>query len=167
MRNNKQRAGTATSIISSSPLRRFLLDLALFVLALTVFITGEDGTRSRDTTMHQTLAVSNGAGVLVHLAWQWRWIMGTSQRFFAKPGRVRANYVVCAFLLITFVATFCSGLMISSWISDAPERELLHLHHVAPKLFVLGVILHTLLHWRWLVGTARRLVGSVASPTTR
>jgi hypothetical protein len=145
-------------IIRSSPLRRCLLDLALLVLALIVFITGEDGTMSGDTDMHQVLALIIGAGVAVHLIWQWRWIAGITARFFGKlPGRARLNYIVGAFLLITFLATFSTGLLASSWITDSPEWALVHLHHVAPKLFLLGVILHALLHWRWLVSNVRKL----------
>jgi hypothetical protein len=145
---------------SSSQLHRFLLDLALIIVALTAFFTGEAGTRSRDSSLHQVLAVSIAAGVLVHLAWQWRWIVGTTRRFSSRPGRVRLNYVVGAFLLVTFVATYYSGLMISSWVSALPDRELVDLHHVAPKLFVLGVVVHTLLHWRWVVDTVRKLGGA-------
>lgn len=148
-------------LMKSSPLRRCCLDMALFVLAVTVFITGEHGSLVRDTDLHQVLAVIIGSGVSIHVIWQWRWITGTSRHFFGKlAGKVRLNYMVAVFLLVTVLLTLGSGLLISSWVTDAPKRDLVHLHHMAPKFFLLGVVFHTLLHWRWLASTVKKLFGA-------
>jgi len=149
------------TILRSSNPRRFFLDIALFGLALAVFFTGESCTRTRDVDTHQVLAIAIACGVLLHVVWQARWIAGTSRRFFGTlAGRVRLNYVIDALILALAIATIVTGALISPWLTDAPDGELVHLHHMLPKLFVLGVLVHAALHARWLFRNARRLTAS-------
>jgi hypothetical protein len=117
-----------------------------------------------------------GAGVIVHLLWHWKWVKAAF-RPGAKPQQVNINRLLDVLLFITFCLVMLSGLG-SHGESHAAARALARLdvvqvdplHGVAGIGMMVIVGVHQVLHWKWIVTTARRTLGiemlkSVSKPS--
>lgn len=135
--------------------RNWLLDAVLFggfLLALWLDLTG--------LAIHQWLGIAVGALALHHLTVHWRWVEAVTERLFGRVGKqARRFYAVDAGLAAGFVTIAATGLVISTWLdlslaSYAAWRTL----HVLVSVATLALLVVKIgLHWRWIIGTARRI----------
>jgi len=135
--------------------RDWLIDAVLFggfVLALWLDLTG--------LAIHQWLGVAVGALALYHLVAHWRWVEAVTERLFGRVSKqARRFYAVDAGLAAGFVTIAATGLVISTWLdlslaSYAAWRTL----HVLASVATLALLVVKIgLHWRWIIGTARRM----------
>ena len=132
---------------------RFRWDIILF----TVFIASAVPAVTR-VAIHEWLGLAFVAVVLVHLLFNWPWIVGIGRRFFRElPGEVRFNYFLDALLFVLFSAVTVSGLLISEvalpTIGLAIRRDLFwrSLHDISTTLLMIVFGVHLAMHMRWLI----------------
>jgi hypothetical protein len=106
-------------------------------------------------------------GIGVHFIWHWDWIKAafkpTAQR---KPKPIRRNRTVDVGLFVAFALICLSGVVMWPAVGGADDAILLglsyhawrHLHGLAAIVMLALTIIHLVLHWRWIVTTARRYV---------
>lgn len=92
--------------------------------------------------------------------------------------RALVNFIVDAAIATAFVASAVSGIVFlvpAGWLSlsGSPTSALgveyatwRALHDWTAVIMIVGVVLHTALHWRWITTTTRRLFGLRASTRT-
>ncbi|MCU0501656.1 MAG: DUF4405 domain-containing protein [Anaerolineae bacterium] len=147
----------------NKPKTNWFIDAALFggfLLAQWLDLTG--------LPVHQWLGL--GVAVLAgyHLTAHWSWVKAVTERFFGRNSRqARTFYAVDAGLAVGFAAILVTGLVISTWLdlslaSYAAWRTV----HVAASVTTLGLVVAKIgLHWRWIVGVARRSIFPAPAPT--
>ncbi len=86
-----------------------LLDAALAVGLVLAFVT-------HHSTLHQAIGLALAAGVVVHHALHWKWIVALSKSLSKKlSARARFNLVLNVMSLLAFSLTVVSGLMVSQF----------------------------------------------------
>lgn len=131
-------------------------------------------TRRQWVDIHNWMGLAMLLGVSTHLVLHWRWIDCVLDRFLGKLARqARINFSLDAVLFSAFIVTGISGLV--SWLilpggGFQGGRNPFHnatlygltRHqwtdiHLWVSLVMMGIIaIHLVLHWRWIVCTARR-----------
>ncbi len=87
----------------------YLLDAGMAVGLVLAFIT-------HDTDLHPAIGIALAAGVVVHHALHWKWIVAMCKSVSRKlPPRVRLNLVLNAVSLLAFSLTVVSGLMLAQF----------------------------------------------------
>lgn len=121
--------------------------------------------RSSGIAVHEWLATSLIAALVVHLLLSWDWIVQISRRFIGKVNnQSRINYILNWSLFIDGTVIMLSGFMISRsllpflGIRVAPNFAWRGLHELSTNLFLLLLGLHTALHWNWIVDAFKRYV---------
>lgn len=127
-------------------------------------------TRWAWVQIHVAASLGLLLGLGIHLIWHWAWIKAaykpTVQR---KPKPIRRNRIVDLGLFVVFALICLSGMVI--WLGgDVDNVTLLglsyevwqHLHGIAAIVMLGLTIIHLVLHWRWIVTTARRYLWSTA-----
>ena len=150
---------------------RLFLDTALllgFVAAYRPTWTG--------ITLHQWLSIAIVAPALVHLIVNWEWAIRIVRTFLQRLfSASRLNFVVDCTLLLATVTVTVSGFMVSPaliapfGIHASRPLEWHLVHSWSADATILIVLLHTALHWRWLLAAIKQLVGSssrAAAPRT-
>lgn len=141
-------------------LTKFSIDLAIFVAFLLVL-----DPRATGIAIHEWLALSAAAAVLVHLLLNWNWIVGLTRRFFRQiTWRARINYILNWLLFIDGVVIILTGLMISRVVmpslgiqlGDGHFWKTLHSLSAGWFIFILG--LHVALHWGWIVNVIKTFI---------
>lgn len=140
--------------------RNFLVDgliLISFLILSEPAITG--------ISLHEWLGLSFFAMIVIHLFYHWDWIVQVTLRYFRKLFHSsRLNYLVDLFLLISFVATMLSGLIISRTILPLFAITIVHnhswrfIHDFSANLMLFLVAVHFALHWKWIVTYFKRLI---------
>jgi len=150
---------------SSRQRRNWVIDAVLFVgfmVCMFLELTGIE--------MHQWLGVSLTLLAGYHLLVHWRWVVTVGRKFLGRlSGQTRLRYLVDAGLLVGFLLTGISGLVISTWfdlrLSNYPVWS--DLHVIASVVTLSMVVLKVGLHWRWIMTVAaRHLSANTASPTS-
>jgi hypothetical protein len=120
--------------------------------------------------VHQWLGLAVGALAGYHLWKHWRWVEAVTARFFGRTSRQsRTFYVVDAGLAVGFGIILVTGLVISTWldlslVSYAVWRTV----HVAASIATLALLVAKIgLHWRWIIGVARRNIFPAPAPSRR
>lgn len=136
--------------------RNWIIDAVLFggfLVALWLDLTG--------LAVHQWLGIAVGALAGYHLVVRWSWVKAVTGRFFGRTSKQsRQFYAVDAGLAVGFVTIAATGLAISTWLdlglaSYAAWRNI----HVLASVVTLALVVGKIgLHWRWIVGTARRRI---------
>jgi hypothetical protein len=131
-------------------------------------------TRRQWVDIHDWLGLVMLLGVIIHFVLHWRWLNCVLDRFLGKLARqARINFSLDAGLFLTFIVTGVSGLV--PWLilpgggyqggrNPFYNATLYGLSrhqwtdiHLWVSLAMMGVIaIHLVLHWRWIVCTARR-----------
>ncbi len=149
--------GTATR---SQTKTKLVIDITLFI----AFLIAMD-PRSSGITVHEWLAISLLAVVIIHLLLSWDWIVQITRRFIGKTNnQSRINYVLNWLLFIDGAVIMLSGFMISEAVLPSLGINLPRnfawrgLHDLSANLFLLLLGLHTALHWKWIVDTIKRYV---------
>jgi hypothetical protein len=155
--------------------RNFWLDVTIFVALLITTITGFilwlviphkpeiiflGFSRSIWINVHIWFGVIGLAGIVLHIVWHWGWLKALRGRpLRGMPKKVRANRVINRIMWITFIFTNIFGAV--GWLLNfgndiyfvrLPDR----LHVVFGVAWTILLIVHLILHWKWIATTARR-----------
>ncbi len=138
--------------------------LAIDVLIFIGFLIAVD-PRSSGISVHEWLATSMIAALVVHLLLSWDWITQLTYRFIGKVNtQSRINYILNWLLFIDGAVIMLSGFMISEsvlpFLGITLPRNFAwrSLHELSTNLFLALLGLHTAMHWRWVVDAFRRYV---------
>jgi hypothetical protein len=140
----------------------WFVDAALtagFLAALWLDLTG--------VAAHQWLGVTVAALAGYHLWKHWNWVKAVTPRFPARTSRqVRTLYLVDAALAAGIAAIALTGVVISTWLNlSLADYASWRAVHVAVSVASLGLLVAKVaLHWRWIIGVARRSVFPAATP---
>ncbi len=140
----------------------WLIDAALFggfLGSLWLDLTG--------VAAHQWLGLGIGALAAYHLVRHWPWVAAVTVRFFGRiSAQSRTFYVVDAGLAAGFAAIIVTGLVISTWLDLAlASYAAWRVAHVVASVGTLALVVAKIgLHWRWIVGVARRNVFRTPAP---
>ena len=139
---------------------KLVLDIAIFI----AFLIAMD-PRSSGIAVHEWLAVSALAAIVVHLLLSWDWIVQITKRFTNKMNsQTRINYILNWALFIDVGLVMLSGLMISQAVIPSlgitlPQNFTWRsLHDLSANLFLVLLGLHTALHWSWIADTFKRYI---------
>ena len=140
------------------------LKLVLDILIFIAFLIAME-PRSSGITIHEWLATSLIAVLVVHLLLSWDWITRITRRFIGKINtQSRLNYILNWTLFIDGTIIMLSGFMISESLIPYLGIQLPRnfawrgLHEFSTNLFIVLLGLHTALHWSWVVDTFKRYV---------
>jgi hypothetical protein len=136
------------------------IDVLIF---LAFLVTMEP--RASGVAVHEWLAVSMIAAIIVHLLLSWEWIAKITRKFLGRlVGQSRLNYILNWLLFIDGTLIMVSGIMISEVVVSSLGITLprnfawRRLHDVSANFFLVLLGLHTALHWGWIVNAFRRYV---------
>jgi len=150
---------------SSRQRRNWAIDAVLFVGFMVCMFLDLTGIE-----LHQWLGVSLTLLAGYHLSVHWRWLVTVSRKFLGRlSGEARLKYLVDAGLLVGFLLTGTSGLVISTWFDLRLSNYLVwrDFHVIASVVTLSMVVLKIGLHWRWIMTVAaRHLSANTASPTS-
>jgi uncharacterized membrane protein len=148
---------------------RFRWDILLF----TVFVASTVPAVT-SFAVHEWLGVAFAALVLVHLLFNWRWIIDVSRRMFSKlPGEIRFNHIWDALLFVLLMTVTVSGLLISEDVlpalgfhsrSDDFWREI---HDSTTTFLMMAIGVHIAMHARWLMSRIIRTRRPSAAATEK
>lgn len=139
---------------------KLVIDIGIFI----GFLIAMD-PHSSGIAIHEWLATSLIAALVVHLLLSWDWIVQISRRFLGKvnnPSRI--NYILNWLLFIDGTVIMISGFMISEslmpflGIQLPPNFAWRSLHDLSANLFLVLLGLHTALHWNWIVDAFKRYI---------
>ena len=144
----------------------FIVDIviaAAFLAILSPALTG--------LPIHEWASLGFAAAIIVHLLLHWQWLVATTRRFVGHlTPTVRINYVLNGALFIAMTVAIFSGLMISEVIVKSLGLGALGggawrgIHGTSATISLLLVGGHLAMHWRWVMQTARQLLGRSARP---
>lgn len=140
-----------------------ILMAVIFVLLLNQNILG-------GLTFHEAAGSLIGLLFAVHVALNWRWVVGVSSRFFSRaiPLKTRWGYGLNVLLFLSMAVIIISGLPISKVLFPKSQYPALHLTnrtlttwtHVGLSFVSLTVVgVHVGLHWSWIRSTFLSVVG--------
>ena len=139
---------------------KLILDILIFIAFLIAM-----EPRSSGITLHEWLATSLIAVLIVHLLLSWDWITQITRRFIGKiNNQSRLNYILNWLLFVDGTVIMLSGFMISESLIPYLGIQLPRnfawrgLHEFSTNLFILLLGIHTALHWGWVVDTFKRYV---------
>ena len=143
---------------------RTKIKLVLDVIIFIAFLIAME-PRSSGITIHEWLATSLIAVLIVHLLLSWDWITRITRRFIGKINtQSRLNYILNWSLFIDGAVIMLSGFMISESLIPYLGIQLPRsfawrgVHEFSTNLFIVLLGLHTALHWSWVVDTFKRYV---------
>jgi len=136
------------------------IDITIFI----GFLIAMD-PRSSGIAIHEWLATSMIAALVVHLLLSWDWIVQITGRFFGRVNsQSRINYILNWLLFIDGALIMLSGFLISESLLPflgitLPQNFVWRrLHDMSANFFLLILGLHTALHWGWIVETFKRYI---------
>ena len=139
---------------------KLIIDLGIFIGFLIAMDPRSSGIR-----IHEWLATSLIAALVVHLLLSWDWITNITRRFLGNVKvQSRINYILNWLLFIDGTIIMLSGFMISESLLPFLGIELPRnfawrsLHDLSANLFLLLLGLHTALHWKWIADATKRYV---------
>ena len=152
---------------------KLVIDVAIFI----AFLIAMD-PRSSGIAIHEWLATSLIAALVVHLLLSWDWIVQSTRRFFGRlNSQSRINYILNWLLFIDGTVIMLSGFLISQSVMPFLGIQLPRnftwrsLHDLSANLFLVLLGLHTALHWNWIVDAFKRYifqpVGKLLSANSR
>lgn len=123
------------------------------------------------TRNHELLGLGLAAAFLLHIVLHWRWIVSITRTFLNKLiHESRANYLLALLLVISFIVTIGTGVLISETLGlNFGIREIAGisvegLHKAAADMSLLIVALHVAMHWKWIGTNAKKYLFSVKLP---
>jgi hypothetical protein len=139
---------------------KLVIDITIFIAFLIAM-----NPRSSGIAVHEWLAVSALAAIVIHLLLSWDWIIRITKRFTSKMnGQTRINYILNWALFIDVTVVMLSGSMISQIVVPSLGLNLPQnftwrsLHDLSANLFLLILGVHTALHWNWVADTFKRYI---------
>ena len=150
---------TQTKTRSQTKLK-LVIDLTIFV----AFLIAMD-PRSSGIPIHEWLATSLIAALVVHVLLSWDWIARLTRRFVGRMNnQSRINYLLNWLLFMDGSVIMLSGFMISQSVLPFLGISLPRtfawrgLHEFSTNVFLILLGLHTALHWNWIVDAFKRYV---------
>lgn len=151
--------------MSETPLKkniskvRIYVDIFLFTLMILVLIPQSTGIPIHEWASFIILIL-----FVLHLMINWNWIANNSTKFLKKaPNKTRFDYVLNWLLYLLMLIATVSGIVISEsalplfGIHFEPDRFWSVIHNLSATLLMAVIGIHITLHWRWIVGTFRKL----------
>ena len=139
---------------------KLVIDLGIFI----GFLIAMD-PHSSGIAIHEWLATSLIAALVVHLLLSWDWIAQISRRFLGRVNnQSRINYILNWLLFLDGTVIMLSGFMISESLLPFLGIQLPRnfawrsLHDLSANLFLILLGLHTALHWSWIVDAFKRYI---------
>lgn len=146
---------------------RLVLDLAMFGTMLVAYNPSWTGL-----AWHEWLSVAAIVPLLFHVIVNWDKVLVVVKTFVDRlVHESRLNLVVDVALFVAAVAVMLSGIMVSRTIAGAlgvvmaPSELWNAVHSVSADLTITLLLVHFVLHWRWVLGVARRIGGAPAATT--
>ena len=147
---------------------RLYLDLALFAALFLAYNPVWTGL-----AVHEWLCVVAIVPLLFHVVVNWDQTLQILRRF-ATIVRVmpKVNLVVDAGLFVAAVAVMLSGLLISQAVAGAigvtiiPSSLWMTVHSISADATIALLLVHFVLHWKWIVNAARKLARPPRSART-
>ena len=155
----------------------FWLDVTIYIVFLITILTGFilwlviphkldivflGISRSVWITTHICFGLVGLAGVVIHIVWHWDWLKALRGRpMGGLQKKLRANRVVDRIMWFAYIATNVFGglawalhLGVDTYIVRVPDR----LHVVFGVMWTILLIVHLVLHWKWITSTTRRYI---------
>ena len=143
-----------------SAVKRLLIDVLLLAAIVAAYKPGATGF-----TLHEWLSLALAAPILVHLVVNWDWVGRAGRALFRRLRRAtRLNFAVDSLLFVATVTVMLSGFAVSRALAGAiglatdPEPIWYAVHSVSADATLALVILHLVLHWKWIVRVMRTRV---------
>jgi hypothetical protein len=140
---------------------RLLLDLAVFGVLLVAYNPAWSGL-----AWHEWLSVAVIVPLLLHLVINWDKVVRVVSTFAERLLHgSRLDLVVDTMLFVATVIVMVSGLMISQvvaravGITIAPASIWVSVHAWSADLTIVLLLVHFVLHWRWVYTVSLRLAG--------
>jgi hypothetical protein len=147
---------------------RLVLDVGLLVALVAAFRPLWTGI-----TVHQWLSIAIITPLLIHIIVNWDWTVRMVRTFLERLMSLsRVKLALDIALFLSAVTVMVSGFMVSpallAPIGIRPSQPVLwHDTHVwSANAVILLLLVHAAMHWRWIYGTAGRLVRA-STPTAR
>jgi hypothetical protein len=138
---------------------RLWLDLALFTALVLAYNPAWTGI-----SVHEWLCVIAVVPLLFHVVINWNQTLQILRRFAERMRSTpKVNLVVDAALFVAFVTVMLSGLLISQSVARslgvtiAPDSLWTSTHAWSADATMLLLLVHFVLHWRWIVSAAGKL----------
>lgn len=140
------------------------IKLVIDIIIFFIFLIAMD-PRSSGIAIHEWLATSAIAALVVHLLLSWDWIVNITRRFVGKVNSIsRINYILNWLLFIDGTVIMLSGFMISQSLLPFLGIQLPRgfawrsIHDMSANFFLLLLGGHTALHWSWVVDAFKRYI---------
>lgn len=138
---------------------KIYVDIFLFVLMIVVLIPQSTGI-----PIHEWAGFIILIPFLFHLVINWNWIANSSTKFLKKEGhKTRFSFVLNWLLYLSMILVTISGIVISEsalpvfGIHFEPDQFWSVVHNLSATLLMAILGIHIALHWKWIVGTFRKL----------
>jgi hypothetical protein len=129
------------------------------ILVFIIFLVAMD-PRTSGIAIHEWIALSVIAVLVVHLLLSWDWITQITRRLFGKmAGQTRINYILNWLMFVDGTLIMISGIMISQVALPTLGIKLPQgfawrsLHDTSANIGLLLLGLHTAMHWSWVVNS--------------
>jgi hypothetical protein len=144
---------------------KWWFDATLFIGFLLAFFLDLTGLE-----LHQWIGMAAIGLAGYHLFVHAGWVSAVTDRFFGgTSAQARLYYLIDAFLLIGFSLIALTGLLISTWLNfSMVQMELWVSVHIQASVMTLALtVIKIAAHWRWVVGTARKIFTLAPQPAPR
>ena len=142
---------------------KWVLDLAMaltFLLLLNTHVLG-------GMPFHEIAGSAIGLVFAVHVFLNWRWVVNVTRRISDPqlPGKTRFGYRLNWLLLLSMAFILASGVLVSRVVYPdihVPYKGWIEAAHTTVSFVIMAVVaIHVGLHWGWIVGVSKRIVGVV------
>lgn len=112
--------------------------------------------------LHEIIGLVIGGAVLIHLALNYKWIIGISKKIFSKElnNKLRISYILNIMLFICFTLIIISGVLISKTIitNISSQNRIWKVIHIGvPNITLCLIGIHIGLHWNWIMNMSKKL----------
>ncbi|MDR0568197.1 MAG: DUF4405 domain-containing protein [Spirochaetaceae bacterium] len=135
---------------------KVLFDLVMLILLTAVYCAQPTGI-----PVHEYIGTAVYLLFIIHLAYNYRWIIGVGKKFFDKAvsPRVKLMYAVDWLLLIAFILIGLSGVMISRVLFKFGKMPVWRpMHSIASAVSLILLALHAGLHGKMIVHAVKTKV---------
>jgi hypothetical protein len=148
---------------------RLLLDLTMFGALLAAYNPGWTGL-----AWHEWICVAAIVPLLFHIVINWDKVLRVMSTFVEKLWHgSRLDLVIDAVLFVLATTAMVSGLMVSQVVLPAfglhltPTTIWVSVHSWSADFTIALLLVHTVLHWRWIYNVTLKFAGRVAGEQTR
>lgn len=112
--------------------------------------------------LHEIIGLTMGGAVIIHLALNYKWVIGITKKLFSKKSanRTRLCYILNVMLFICITLIIVSGVFISKTIltNISSTNRIWKSVHIGASNITLGLIgIHIGLHWNWIMNMSKKI----------